>query len=95
MDLPTLLGWLALGIGAVGIAWGCVRFVLVTLPAHYGTNPGFGAFESSVMGWWLLACVGIGLLAGSARTAALAFPAGFVVLALLGMALGRVFGRRS
>ena len=81
-------------MGALGVLVSAVRFVRVTLPQNYGSNPGFGAFESSALPWWLLASVGIGLRSGW-RTGVLTFALGFIALSVLALLLGRVFGRSS
>lgn len=48
-------------VGALGALAQTVRFVRVTLPANYGANPGFGAYEVTVIPWLAVGCVGVAL----------------------------------
>ena len=58
---PELIAWALVGLGGVGIIAKSVTFVRVTLPENFGANPGFGAYEVTVVPWWAVACVGIGM----------------------------------
>lgn len=91
----TQFAWVLLAVGAAGLLFAAVTFVRVTLPHHYGSNPGFGAFESAAAPWWLVTSVGLGLRAGSWRTGFVAFLVGFLALALVAHLLARLFGRRG
>jgi hypothetical protein len=70
-----------IAVGAVGIVVRSVTFYRVTIPQNYGSNPGFGAYEVTVIPWWLLVCVGLGVrtspLVGWASFIAGAFGLGF------------------
>jgi hypothetical protein len=89
------LAYALTAVGAAGMVWQSVCFVRVTLPHHYGLNPGFGAYETSVAPWWGALCVGLGLLAASARLGIVLFAVGFLALGLVAQLLGAIFGRRS
>ena len=89
----TLLGWLLVVLGTGGVLVGTLRFVRVTLPHHYGSNPGFGAYEVQVLPPWVVLSVGTGLVTASARVGVLVFLVGLVGLGFLAQLLGRVFGR--
>lgn len=91
----TELSWILVAVGGAGLLFAAVTFVRVTLPHHYGSNPGFGAFESSAAPWWFVLCVGLGLRAGSWRTGILTFVVGFLALGLAAQLLARLFGRRG
>jgi len=90
----TWLTWSLLAVGAAGMVVRSVTFVRVTLPANYGSNPGFGAYETMVAPWWLLLCAGLGLLT-SVRVALVVFFLGVPALGVVAQLLSRAFGRRG
>lgn len=90
---PHYLAWALLLIGATGVVHSAIRFVRVTLPHNFGSNPGFGVFETSALPWWAAGSIGVGLLT-SFRAGAVTFALGIVVLSLSGQLLGRIFGNR-
>lgn len=77
--------------GAAGLVFSAIRFVRVTLPHNYGSNPGFGAFEASALPWWVAGSIGVGLLT-SFQTGAVSFALGIVVLGVVAQILSRIFG---
>lgn len=81
-----------IAVGAMGIVARSVTFYRVTIPQNYGSNPGFGAYEVTVIPWWLLVCVGLGL-----RTSLLigwaSFFLGVFGLGFLGQLLAVAFRR--
>lgn len=88
-----LFGWILIGVGAVGIYGGSLRFVRETLPHNDGRNPGFGAYESQVLPGWTVLCLGVALTWG-VGTAALAFVPGLIALGFVGQIVGRLFGSK-
>lgn len=84
-----------IGLGVVGWVVRSVGFVRVTLPKHFGSNPGFGAYETLVVPWFTAICIGLGLVFGSWPWALIPMGLGFFALGFVAMALGRLFGRRS
>ena len=82
-------------VGVLGVSLRTVEFVRVTMPENYGSNPGFGAYESMCLPWWVLGAVGVGLAAGSWQAGALTLATGLLVLGVLSHVLGRLFGRSS
>ncbi len=88
---PVWVPWALLVIGAFGIAERSVHFVRVTIPHHYGSNPGFGAYETSCLPWWLTLSTGAGLIT-SPRVGVVLFVLGLFGLGLFAQLLGRVFG---
>jgi hypothetical protein len=91
--MTSVLGWGLVFLGGIGVVARSVTFVRVTMPANYGRNPGFGAYEASALPWWILGAVGVGLVS-SVRAGLVAGAAGIVVLSVLAHALGHLFGRR-
>ena len=81
-------------VGVLGVSLRTVEFVRVTMPENYGSNPGFGAYESMCLPWWALGAVGVGLQAGSWRLGGIALVSGLLVLGVASQLLGRLFGRR-
>ena len=93
----TTRDYLALALllaGTVGLVLSAIRFVRVTLPHNYGSNPGFGVFETSALPWWAAGSVGVGLLTTFPAGAG-AFAVGLLVLTVSGQLLGRIFGNRK
>jgi len=82
-------------VGVLGIGLRTVEFMRVTMPENYGSNPGFGAYESMCLPWWALGAVGVGFAAGSWQAGGLALASGLLVLGVLSHVLGRLFGRRT
>lgn len=93
-SLSQALPYALLAVGTVGFFARSATFVLVTLPHHYGSNPGFGAYEVLVAPWWATLCIGVGL-ATSLRTGLVVFLVGFVALGFVAQLLSRLFGRRG
>lgn len=87
----TWVPWALLVIGSLGIVERSVHFVRVTMPYHYGSNPGFGAYETSCLPWWLVLSIGAGLVT-SPRAGVVLFVVGLFGLGLVAQFLGRVFG---
>ena len=67
------------------------QFVRVTIPENFGSNPGFGAYESSCWPWWFALAAGVGLMTSFAVGAAF-FIVGFFALGFVAQILGRFFG---
>lgn len=88
---PTWLPSLLLVIGMLGMAQRTVHFVRVTIPHHYGSNPGFGAYETSCLPWWLILSAGVGLMTSATWGVAL-FLFGLFGLGVFAQILGRLFG---
>lgn len=90
--LPIIL----LGVGVLGRVGASAHFVRVTISNNFGSNPGFGAFESSCLPWWAACSIAVGMLTswpiGVAMLVIGLFGLGFVA-----QLLGRLFGgaRRS
>ena len=82
-------------IGVLGVSLRTVEFVRVTMPENYGSNPGFGAYESMCLPWWALGAVGVGLATGSWLVGWLALVSGLFVLGIGSHLLGRLFARRT
>ena len=51
-----------LGVGALGVVFKTVEFVRVTIPSNYGSNPGFGAYETTTALWWAAMSLGLGIV---------------------------------
>lgn len=68
-----------------------VLFVRVTIPHNYGSNPGFGVYESACLPWWLALSVGVGLMTSLGIGAAM-FVLGLFGLGFFAQFIGRVFG---
>lgn len=88
-----MLGCVLVAIGAVGFIARSLEFVRVTIPGNYGSNPGFGAYESMVLPWFVVGVAGLGILLGSWTWVLVAIVIGPFALALVSQLLGRVFGR--
>lgn len=88
-----VLGFVLVAIGAVGFFARSIQFVWVTIPGNYGSNPGFGAYESMVLPWFMVSAVGLGVVLGSWRWLLLAIVVGPFALAIIGQLLGRLFRR--
>lgn len=86
--------WILLSVGVVGFVVQCVRFVRVTLPENFGSNPGFGALEVMVAPWLIIGSVGLGLVLDSWKWGGIVFGLGMFSTGLLAMLLGRLFGGR-
>ena len=71
--------------------WQTVHFVRVTIPHNYGSNPGFGAYEVTVIPWWGVGCIGLGALT-SWGVAAACLAVGLLALGFIAQLLGRLFG---
>ena len=83
--------WALLVIGTLGMVARTAHFVRVTIPHHYGSNPGFGAYETSCLPWWLILSTGVGL-ATSARVGVALFVFGLFGLGLFAQLVARLFG---
>ena len=90
--MSGLAGPALIAIGGLGVLAQAVRFVRVTMPGNYGRNPGFGAFESMAMPWWIVLCVGVAIQ-GSMKAGAVTFLVGLFGLGLTAQLLDRLFGR--
>ena len=88
-----MLGCVLIAIGATGFIVRSLEFVRVTIPGNYGSNPGFGAYESMVLPWFVVGVAGLGILLGSWRWVLVAIVVGPFALALVSQLLGRVFRR--
>ncbi len=86
------LGLFLLIIAALGFCYQCGVFVRKTLPDNYGSNPGFGCFEVTVMPWFMVGCVGAGLVLQSFLWAAIIFGFGFFALGFFAQLLAHLFG---
>ena len=86
------LGIIPLLIGIVGVAYQSLIFVKQTIPENYGNNPGFGCFETMILPWLALACIGIGLLLWSWIWAVCIFMIGMFCFGFLASWLSRTFG---
>ena len=82
-------------IGALGFLIRSREFVRVTLPQNFGSNPGFGCYETMVLPWFISLCLGGGLLASSWKLGLISFTLGLVLLGLVPQVLARLFGTRS
>lgn len=91
--MGTAVGIALMVVGGLGLVARSVEFVRVTLPANYGSNPGFGCYETMVLPWFACGCAGAGLLLSSWRTGLGALVAGLLLLGFLGQLLSRVFSR--
>ena len=62
-------GWprLLLVIGRLETPERTACFVSVTIPHHYGSNPGFCAHEASWLPRWLILSTGVGLMTSERR----------------------------
>jgi len=92
--MNTYLGILSVAlvsIGALGTALKSVEFVRVTIPTNYGSNPGFGAYETMVLPYWIAGSIGVGIMT-SWEVGVGCFVAGLFTLGLVAQLLGRVFG---
>jgi cobalamin synthase len=63
----------------------------VTIPENFGSNPGFGAYEVTVLPWWLLVSIGVGRLT-SVWIGVVCMVVGWFALGFFAQLLGRVFG---
>ena len=93
-----MLSWIGhalMAAGVIGFVVRSVEFVRVTIPRNYGSNPGFGAYESMVLPWFSAGFIGLGIVLGSWRWALLPIAAGLVGLGFVAMLLSKVFGRRA
>ena len=64
-----LLGYALVAIGAAGFVTRSVEFVRITIPDNYGSNPGFGAYESMVLPWFAAGFIGLGFVLGTTWSA--------------------------
>jgi len=87
-------GVILLVIAAFGCVYQCCVFVMKTLPDNYGSNPGFGCFESMIMPWYVCGCIGLALLTHSWQAGLLAWVIGFFSLGLIANLLARLFSKR-
>ncbi|MES0370816.1 MAG: hypothetical protein ABUK11_00920 [Mariprofundaceae bacterium] len=88
------VGLILLTVAVLGFAFQCLKFVWVTLPENYGSNPGFGCFEMMVMPWFAGACIGVGLLMQSWIWGVTVFVVGIFTLGFFAMLLTALFGDR-
>jgi hypothetical protein len=88
---PSWAPWALLLIGVLGMVARTAHFVRVTIPHHYGSNPGFGAYETSCLPWWLILSTGVGL-ATSLRVGAAVFVFGLFGLGLFAQFVARISG---
>ena len=93
MTWIPVLGIALVAVGGAGMFLRSVSFVRVTLPSNHGSNPGFGAYESMVMPWFLTACVGVAILAPTWSWAVGLFVVGLFGLGFVANLLARAFGR--
>ncbi|MCH1571910.1 MAG: hypothetical protein L7S64_11250 [Longimicrobiales bacterium] len=90
-SLPPWTPWALIVIGSIGMIVGTVRFVRVTIPNNYGSNPGFGVYEAACSPWWL--CLSVGVAARtSPGVGAVLFMLGLFGLGFFAQLLGRLFG---
>lgn len=85
----TLMGWILLAVGAVGIYGGALRSVRGTLPEQAERRPGVGAFVGQLLPGWLVLCLGVGVVWETGR-AALLFAGGLVGWGVAGWVVGRI-----
>jgi hypothetical protein len=85
-----VLGVALISLGALGVGFKSVEFVRVTIPTNYGSNPGFGAYETMVLPYWAFGSVGLGLMT-SWEVGIGCFIVGLLTLGLVAQLLGRVF----
>lgn len=88
----TYLGIALIGIGVLGMVIKTVEFVRVTIPDNFGSNPGFGVYETMSFPWWAAVSIGVGIMA-SWKVGLVGFAVGLFALGLFAQLLGRVFGR--
>jgi hypothetical protein len=88
----TYLGIALIGIGVLGMVIKTAEFVRGTIPDNFGSNPGFGVYETMSVPWWAAVSIGVGIMA-SWRVALVGFAVGLLALGLFAQILGRVFGR--
>ena len=81
-------------LGALGILYQSVVFVMQTIPENFGQNPGFGCYEAMVAPWFLAFCIGLGLFMQSWIWGAAVFIPGMFLFGALAMLLGSLFGDR-
>ena len=79
-------------IGFAGVAYQCLIFVTKTIPDNFGSNPGFGCFETMVMPWFSIACIGTGLLLQSWIWGVGIFAIGMFSFGFLASLLSKIFG---
>jgi len=92
--MPPAVAAGLIALGAAGVLWKTVHFVRVTIPGNYGSNPGFGAYETTVVPWWGVGCIGLsGLTSWGVGAACLAV--GLVAFGFIAQILGRVFGNSA
>jgi hypothetical protein len=89
--MPSYLGISLIAIGALGVLYKTVVFVRVTIPGNFGSSPGFGAYESMTMPFWLAGSIGVGILT-SWPVGAGCLALGLLALGFFAQLLGRVFG---
>jgi len=86
-------GLILLVISAFGCAFQCFVFVSKTLPKNYGSNPGFGCFESMIMPWYFCGCIGLALFTDSWLVGLLVLVIGFFCLGLVANLLAHFFSK--
>ena len=91
--LPVI-GWALVVIGGLGVVLRSVEFVRVRIPHNYGSNPGFGAYETMALPWWGVGSFGLGVLT-SWQVGVACFVLGLFTLGVAAQLLGRVFGRST
>ena len=89
--LPPWIPWVLVAIGSLGMIVRTLQFVKVTIPENFGSNPGFGAYESSCWPWWFALAVGVGLMTSFGVGAAM-FVLGMFALGFVAQLLGHLFG---
>ena len=91
----SMLGYLGIALvggGVLGLVVKTVEFVRVTIPNNFGSNPGFGAYETMSFPFWAALSIGVGILT-SVKVGLVCFAVGLFSLGFFAQALGLVFGR--
>jgi hypothetical protein len=89
----TVFAWLLVGIGAVGVYGGVVRFTRTIRQGAPGPTPTVADLPLHVLPGWLVACAGVAVLRGIG-VGLLLVPAGLVGWAVVGWVLGGTARRR-
>lgn len=84
----SYFGIALVAIGALGVVLRTVEFVRVVIPGNFGSNPGFGAYETMTIPPWIAGSIGVGIVT-SWKVGVACLVLGLLTLGFLAQLLGR------